>query len=138
MVPHQILNLQFSYPRLPQQPKLQLPSNIHSHNNININTRPILIPSRLPNHLGQLHLTCDSHLIPQQLSSLPPLQLAEGGHPGGPAYSCKAFPEVNLKIELPGQDVIMQYSDVGKILDILLVACVKGEYGAVVGLLVGM
>lgn len=44
----------------------------------------------------------------------------------------ESVPASNAKIELCGQDVFVSYSDVGKVLDMLLVKCSRGEDGAVV------
>ena len=44
----------------------------------------------------------------------------------------KTLPGSNAKIELCGQNVFMLHNDVGKVLDMLMVACARGEDGAVV------
>ncbi|PUU80724.1 hypothetical protein B9Z19DRAFT_1063259 [Tuber borchii] len=69
------------------------------------------------------------HYQSPQVSSLPPLALAKDKRACVPLES---VPASNAKIELCGQDVFVSYSDVGKVLDMLLVKCSRGEDGGVV------
>jgi len=69
--------------------------------------------------------TLSKHYQSQQVSSLPPLELAKGKRACLPLES---VPGTNAKIELCGQDVFVSYSDIGKVLDMLLASCTaRGE-----------
>jgi len=73
--------------------------------------------------------TLSKHYQSPQVSSLPPLELAKGKRACLPLES---VPGSNAKIELCGQDVFVSYSDIGKVLDMLLASCTRGEDGVVV------
>ncbi|RPA94756.1 hypothetical protein L873DRAFT_1792682 [Choiromyces venosus 120613-1] len=73
--------------------------------------------------------TLSKYYQSQQLSSLPPVELAKGARACVPL---EAVPGSNAKIEFCGQDVSVTYPDVGKVIDLLLASCTRGEDGGVV------